>query len=291
MSKDAGTRTNVFWKEDEIQKVSLRFAELMHEAESEDRYLSFIGAMEQAQNDTLDVSRHRPRKSLQTGGAKFSDMIRSTGAKLLKAKKAAQAEEDRQFARYQADQAKRESTSVVTPKQHVEDVTLQPTNSSTIAPQYRWDEMISALVQSITENFRVQLTSSLNAATNETFENIHVQISSELVDIEKTALNKISDVLSTVEKAKKKKVVVIGIGSDQFHELENEYGHYVNLDFIDSKKSNRLKAAAQRADFVIANLASVSHHHSNILKNHPGLRRANGGSGSVKDLLLEIVTG
>lgn len=280
---------SIRWKEDEEQKLALRFAELTHEAEVSDTYLSWIGAMLQAQEEVLPADRRRPKDSLQATTPKQKERLRKLGFDLMKAKKQVQAEEDKNFARFQEQQTHRERAVSVKPHEIIQEVHEVPPQLP-LFPTV--DQMMEAMVTSVTENFRLQLRARMNRVINEEFEGIHEQISSELQGLEQTALNRLSQVVDKVQGlAQKRKVVLVGVNQNQFNELEQEYGAYVKLDWVDMKKSaSRLKSAARSADFVIANTHAIGHHHSNVLRGHPGLRHANGGSGSVKDLLLEICT-
>lgn len=284
----------IFWTETEMQKLSLRFAEIMYDAEIKDVYKSYIAAIMEAQEEVLTTDRRRPKGSLQNN-PKLNAEIRSLGSRLLVAKRETQASEDKNYDRFQVQQLAREATTLretlplTTPNQEVEDV--QDTSSSTspplIIPQYNYSAMIDALVDSVGNIFREALKTKLNAVVNEVFEDIHLQISSQLIDIESHSIRKVSD---SITEAKKPKVVVIGINKDQFNELEKEYGPYLNLDFVDSKKSNRLKAASQGAHHVAVNTASVSHQQFHLVRHHPGLLQSDGGSGAMKELLLDLVT-
>jgi hypothetical protein len=297
----------VFWKDHERESVALRFAEITQAAELNDEYMPYIGALERAQQEVLSEDRWRPRNSLQNTTSKERDLMRSTGLKLLKAKKEAQADADKQHARYTQEQEQRErsmkgqpklngvSTQVIKPGHAIEhlevhdvqDVTVNNEPRREVIGQYRYDEMISAAVDSIGEAFRLALTTKLNAVVNETMEGIHDQISSRLVDIEQHSIQGVSDILSN---AKKKKIVLCGIKIDQFREIEKDYGQYFNLHFIDSKAPKRLKAAIQGAQNVILNSDSISHVISETARRHPGLKMSNGGSSGMKDVLLELAT-
>ena len=90
---------------------------------------------------------------------------------------------------------------------------------------------------------------------------------------------------------KQPKTVIVGLCGGQLDDVRKEYGHHLNLVFIDVDASmHQLKATCTNADHVFMMRKFISHRHTDVInkKNHKGFVLIQGGMTELHSSLLEL---